>query len=272
MEQIVQAQVQVRDLKYLLQKLVDKYDPFQVYRFHRDETSRMIEGCFGEQKNNGHCDYWLLIVTDGKSRIENAVQDFVNAHYSLGKATVIAHGRESIEKSISDGFSFFANVFNTGKLLYNKQFVISTPSASTIDRTIKFETAKAIFQEGISRAEGFLHGAVECFENKKYNVSAFMLHQTVEQCCIALIRYHMDYRCDIHNLNRLLLMCRCFSNVPYDLLNSTDENEKLAFDKLVKSYSNARYGTDFKIEEFEIKLLVFKVEELLKFSAVPLGI
>src|SRR3954469_13102818 len=110
MEQTVQAQVQLRDLNYLLQTIVRKYDPLQIYRFHMDEASRKVEGCFSDNQTNGHCDYWLLMVMDAKSRIENAVQDFVNAHYEFGKVTVLAHSKDGIESSINDGYKFFINV------------------------------------------------------------------------------------------------------------------------------------------------------------------
>ncbi|MHA4896349.1 HEPN domain-containing protein [Pedobacter sp. PWIIR3] len=266
MEQTIQARVQVRDINYLLQKLVEKYDPLQIYCFHKDETSRKVEGCFGDRHDNRYCDYWLLLVMDSKSRIENAIQDFVNAHYEFGKITIIAHSKEGIEKSINDGYKFFVNVCSTGKLLYNKQFIVIIPLEVSFERISKPGKSHSLFQEGISRAEGFLHGATECFENKKYNVSAFMLHQTVEQCCIALIKLHMDYRCDIHNLHRLLMMCRCFAEVPYRLFVSGETADLVAFDKLVKSYSNARYRTDFMIEEWEVELLIGKVIGLLEFS------
>jgi len=260
MEQILEKHVQVRDINYLLQKVVDKYDPLQIYCFHKDEQSRKVTGCFGDFQDAGHCDYWLLMVTEGGSRIENAVQDFANAHYDF------AHGKEGIYKSINDGYRFFANVYSTGKLLYNRQFAINTlvPYSSALSGDK--ERLKQRFAEGISRAEGFLHGAIECLGSKKYNVCAFMLHQTVEQCCIALIGLHMDYRCDIHNLHRLLMLCRCFSDVPYNLFITDKEEYRIIFEKLVKSYSNARYVADFKIEEIEIDLLIDRISSLLEFT------
>lgn len=266
MEQTLEKHVQVKDVNYLLQKVVDKYDPLKIYCFHKDERSRKAAGCFGDFQDTGHCDYWLLMVTEGASRIENVVQDFVNAHYEFGKITILAHGREGIDKSINDGYRFFANVYSTADLLYNRQFAINTlvPYSSALPDNQK--RSKHIFAEGISRAEGFLHGATECLSSKKYNVCAFMLHQAVEQCCIALIGLHMDYRCDIHNLHRLLMLCRCFSDVPYQLFITGVEEDKVAFDMLVKSYSNARYTTDFEIEESDIDILIEKTSQLVRFS------
>ena len=266
MEQILEKHVQVRDINYLLQKVVDKYDPLQIYCFHKDEQSRKVAGCFGDFQDAGHCDYWLLIVLEGGSRIENAVQDFANAHYEYGKITILAHGKEGIEKSINDGYRFFANVFSAGDLLYNRQFAINTLVIYSSALPDHQERLKHRFDNGISRAEGFLHGAIECLASKKYNVCAFMLHQAVEQCCIALIGLHMDYRCDIHNLHRLLMLCRCFSDVPYQLFITGREEDRVIFTRLVKSYSSARYGTDFKIEEAEITSLRDKISELVSFS------
>lgn len=271
MEQTLEKQIQVRDINYLLKKVVDKYDPMQIYCFHKDQQSRKVSGCFSDFQDAGYCDYWLLMVTEGGSRIENAVQDFVNAHYEIGKITILAHGKEGIDRSISDGYRFFANVYNAGKLLYNRQFCLKTYILYSSVLTSYRERSKLAFDNGISRAEGFLHGAKECVASKKYNVCAFMLHQAVEQCCIALVGLHMDYRCDIHNLHRLLMLCRCFTDVPYKLFITDREEDMAAFDKLVKSYSNARYGVDFKIEEFEIELLIDRGVELLKFTKGILG-
>ena len=266
MEQTLEKQIQVRDINYLLQKVVDKYNPLQIYCFHKDEQSRKVSGCFSGFQDAEHCDYWLLMVTEGGSRIENAVQDFVNTHYEFGKITILAHGKEGIARSISDGYRFFANVYNAGKLLYNRQFCVKTYILYSSVLTSYRERSKLAFDNGISRAEGFLHGAKECLASKKYNVCAFMLHQAVEQCCIALIVLYMDYRCDIHNLYRLLMLCRCFTDVPFKLFITGSEDDQAIFDKLVKSYSNARYALDFKIEALEIDMLLEQVSSLLNFA------
>jgi HEPN domain-containing protein len=266
MEQTVAVRTQLRDISYLLQKLIDKYNPLQIHCFHRHEQSKKVEGCFGSVQDSGYCDYWLLMVTEGISRIESAVQDFTNAHYEFGKVIILAHGKEGIDRSINEGYRFFANVFSTGKLLYSREFYIHLLIPLEPVLVAHQERSERRYAEGMSRARGFLHGAIECLATKEYNVCAFMLHQAVEQCCIALIGLHMDYRCDIHNLYRLLLLCRCFSEVPYELFITGREEDRVVFEKLVKSYSNARYGMDFRIEEGEIDLLMERVSSLLKFD------
>jgi len=262
MEQTVAVRTQLRDISYLLQKVIDKYNPLQIYCFHRDEQSKKVAGCFGSVQDSGYCDYWLLMVTEGSSRIESAVQDFANAHYEFGKVIILAHGKEGIDRSINDGYRFFSNVYSTGKLLYSREFYIRPLMSLEPASLAHQERLERRYAEGMSRARGFLHGAIECLATKEFNVCAFMLHQAVEQYCIALIGVHMDYRCDIHNLYRLLMLCRCFSEVPYGLFITDREEDRIVFDKLVKSYSSARYGMDFRIEEGEIDLLMGRVQGL----------
>lgn len=80
-------------------------------------------------------------------------------------------------------------------------------------------------------ADGFLMCASECLENEQYGICAFMLHQAVEQACICLVRVHIAYRSKFHNLYRLLRLCQCFSERPFQLFLSTPEDERL-FDVL----------------------------------------
>jgi HEPN domain-containing protein len=263
MEQTLEKCIQIKDIKYLLKKLADKYDPLQIYCFHKEEKSTKTEGCFTERKNTEYCDYWLLMVAESASRIESAVQDFANAHYEFGRITLLAHGKESIEKSIDNGFMFFANVYRYGKLMYNRQLSVTVVVTNYFVSAGYSQTLQQRFGDGISKAEGFLHGAIECLSSRKYNICIFMLHQAVEQCCIALIGRHMDYRCDSHNLQRLLMLCRCFSEEPYQLFISGNKEERVVFEKLLKSYSNARYAADFSVEELEVKLLIDKVSKLI---------
>lgn len=274
--QTLKPNIPKKDISYLLQKLVSKYDPLQIYCFHKHQETRNIEGCFMDQIDTNHCDHWLLMVMEDIIRIENAVQDFANAHYESGKVTVLVHGGESIDKSISEGNRFFAIVLSSGKLLYTRQFTTSMLNTKYSASIAYNEIKKQRYDNGISKAEGFLQGAIECLETRKYNICAFMLHQAVEQCCISLIGLHMDYRCDIHNLYRLLMLCRCFTELPYSLFisvhahnRSTRTDDKITFDKLVKSYSNARYAPDFKIRKAEIRILIDKVSALIRFSKKP---
>jgi HEPN domain-containing protein len=111
-------------------------------------------------------------------------------------------------------------------------------------------------------ADGFLMCAAECLAKKQFSISTFMLHQAVEQACICLIRVHIAYRSDFHNLSRLLRLCTCFSEKPFQLFLSTPEDERL-FDVMAKSYSASRYQDDFAVSRQDAESLYQRVASFL---------
>ncbi|MGQ7855505.1 HEPN domain-containing protein [Pedobacter sp. WC2501] len=120
-------------------------------------------------------------------------------------------------------------------------------------------------------ATGFLKSAKECLTNQHYNLSAFMAHQVVEQCCIVLIRVYLAYRSDIHNLYRQLRMCDSFSPAPSRLFLSGIEEDKRLFDIMVKSYSAARYKDDFKVDQADAEQIFTRVSTFLKLTEIMCG-
>jgi len=119
--------------------------------------------------------------------------------------------------------------------------------------------AQKHFEYRIALADGFLQGAAECFANRQYNVSTFMLHQVAEQCCIALLHVYLDYRLHIHNLNRALRLCGCFSDRPLKLFASGGLNDHRLLDLLIKSYSHSRYKDDFVVAQEDAEKLYGRV-------------
>lgn len=92
-----------------------------------------------------------------------------------------------------------------------------------------------------------------------------MIHQVIEQCLIALIRVHLAYRSEIHNLGRMLGLCTAFSDRPLKKFLSGSAEDKRLFEVLTKSYTGARYAPTFKVNEEEAiyqKVSAFKVMTL----------
>lgn len=110
-------------------------------------------------------------------------------------------------------------------------------------------------------ATGFLNSASQSIRVEAYYENGvFMLHQAVEQACISLIKVHMGYRIDLHNLNRLLNLCKCFSDKPADLFLADDTESIRLFQILRESYGNARYAEDFKITPEDAIAILEKVD------------
>jgi hypothetical protein len=59
------------------------------------------------------------------------------------------------------------------------------------------------------------------------------------------------------------MLCRCFSDVPYKLFITGKEGDRVAFDKLVSSYSNARYNDGFLVSVENADCLYERVSALM---------
>lgn len=252
----------VKDLDYLLTRLVTKYNPLQILSFNHICEKKQLKGCFGTAEEEISNAYYLLMVTEDSKRIENSVQDFSTAHYDKGEVIIIVHGKQAIDKSISEGDRFFRTVYQQGKLLYSMDSFHWNSSFEIPDINHNKEVKNQHFDRGMMRARGFFNCAKESLASSDLQVCAFLLHQAVEQYCIASISLHMEYRCNIHNLYRLVMLSRCFTENLYKIFLSTDADQQL-FKKLTQGYIGCRYRSDFDISIEDLKKLVCRINRVL---------
>lgn len=245
-----------------VQRLAQKFEPMQIFSFSRNTCTQNTDGCFNESPVFFKCDYCLLVVTETATRIDYEIQDFANTYYRHGTTTIISHGRQSVMDAVQHNSRFFISVLATGKLLYSNDGLLG---GDTIHPYISTKGAvKALKHYGhrIPLADGFLMCASECLKKEQFGICAFMLHQAVEQACICLVKVHIAYRSEFHNLYRLLRLCTCFSQRPFQLFLSTPEDERL-FDVLAKSYSGSRYKDDFTVSRQDAESLYKRVASFL---------
>ncbi|MET4139678.1 HEPN domain-containing protein [Pedobacter sp. UYP1] len=247
--------------KIFVKSLIQKFLPQQVFCFAKKSLLEQSNGCFIDSGNDYDSHYCLLIVTETTTRIDHEIQEFANVHYKHGVITILCHGKETILEAMKANNRFFITVFNTGHLLYSHDGMTEPDFPVRFIPTQAGIKAKKQLQHRTPLIEGFLTGAYQCLINGQYNICTFMLHQTVEQCCIVLIRVHIAYRSEIHNLKRLLNLCKCFSSKPFKtLLSGTSEDERL-FEILIKSYSEARYGDHFSVESEDVQHLYDRITD-----------
>ena len=257
-----------KDFSYFLEKLVDKFQPLYVFCFAKHVESSEKISCFAVASHSYSCDYHLLMVSEKSTRIEHTVQDFANAHYDEGKITILVHGKESIDKAIGSNNRFFITVYKTAEPLYSWNSVPPLVHDADFDVVAADTRTRKFFEHRISLAQGFIDCAMECMAKGQHNLCVFNLHQVVEQCCIALIGVHMDYRCDIHNLRRLITLCRCFSDEPYQLFFPSEPDDERLFAVLVGSYVKVRYTEDFYIDTEDLNKLSGHCISLMKIISV----
>lgn len=245
-----------------IQRLAQKFEPLQIFSFSKNTCTQNKQGCFNESPVSFKCDYCLLVVTETATRIDYEMQDFANTYYRHGTITLICHGRQSVMDAVQHNSRFFISVLTTGKLLYSNDGLLDGDLKPSYIPTKGAVKALKHYNHRMPLANGFLMCASECLEKEQFGICAFMLHQAVEQACICLVRVHIAYRSEFHNLYRLLRLCQCFSEKPFQLFLSTSEDERL-FDIMAKSYSGSRYKDDFSVSWQDAESLYQRVASFL---------
>ncbi|MGY6744915.1 MAG: HEPN domain-containing protein [Cecembia sp.] len=241
-----------------LKLLVEKYQPTRIISFGKQSLQNKNKGCFVNSKTEVK-HYCLLICMESCTRIDYEIQDFINHHYQDGQITIVCHGENSIMEQLEANNRFFITVLSKGKYLYSKSGFIENQLPPKYNPLNALEKAEKHFNHRIFLAKGFFDCARESQCRGNYMITAFSLHQAVEQSCILLIKIHLDYRSEFHNLFRLLGLCRSFSDEPYNVLVGERPSSQRLFNILIRSYGKARYSLDFDVSQKDAEALCEKV-------------
>lgn len=258
--------LQWRELQGLITPLVSQYKTEYIICFGCLNDTKATTSCFIEDVKQSNTHYFLLMITTAVTRIEHEVQDYVNSHFDKAGITIIVHGLETITNAINQGSRFFTAVCRDGMQLYTASGLRLNLDYPHLNPATTLAKAEKHYYHRYCMALGFMEAAGECFEKEYYNNTIFMLHQAVEQACIAMIRVFMAYRSDIHNLSRLLNLCHCFSGEPAALFpRKTTEDQRL-FQLLLKSYTDARYRDEYKVTSQDAGMLCTQVRALIELT------
>lgn len=258
---------QCKKLEEIVGSLVNQYHPESIICFGFQHNIKEVSNCFTQPVNDSHSHYFLLMITKDITRIEHEVQDHVNRHFD-DLITILVHGVKTVTNAIGEGSRFFIRVCHYGFQLFSANGLRLNMDYPILSTAKTLASAERHYRHRYSMALGFMEAADTCFESQFYNNSIFMLHQAVEQACIALIRVYMAYRSDMHNLARLFNLCLCFSDEPAALFPRKTEEDLRLFQLLLKSYSEARYRDEYKVSSNDADILCTQVRELIKLTEI----
>jgi HEPN domain-containing protein len=251
------------ELKHVVAILSERYQPERIFCFGHIMEHNASSGCFRDLIDQVSHHYFFLMVTSETPRKESEIQDYINTHVPELKITIIVHGKASVERAICQGNSFFIDVYRAGTVLHQKPDVspvLNCPILNPKKHAIKREN---YFLDYYDIATGFLTAADHCCDRGYFKNALFMLHQTVEHTCIALIRLFTGYRPATHSLTKSLNLCRCFSDEPAAFFSCRTGEEKRLFELLSKGYSDARYADKFDINEDDVSKLRLQLRDFL---------
>jgi HEPN domain-containing protein len=254
---------QPEELNSAIILLVERYRPEEIFCFNTIGLYGTTSGCFRVCRNQKTMHYFLLMVTKEVTRKETEVQDYINTHISGIKITIIVHGKSSVEQAINQGNSFFIDIYMKGESFYHAIDGLSTHQCPNLNQRKQALKRQDCFLDHYDTAAGFLFAAESCADRAYYNNALFMLHQTLEHACIALIRLFINYRPATHSLTKSLNLCLCFSDEPDGFFPRRTTEEKRLFELLSSGYSDARYNNKFKAVENDVSILRFQLRDFL---------
>ena len=134
-------------------------------------------------------------------------------------------------------------------------------------RKLSFREIRDIAQNEFDKlfpfACDFLTGVKDYFILKeKYNLSAFMLHQSCEKLYNTILMVFTNYRPKSHRLQDLGGMVKRFSMELVTVFPQNTDDEKECFDLLCRAYIEAHYNKDYKITREQLEYLISRLEIL----------
>lgn len=256
---------ELTQLTDFVKKLTERYQPVLLVSFGYSATLKISNGSFIATSITSNHEHHLLMITETNAKISHEVQEFADVHYKDGSICILSHGMKTVTEALEKDHRGFKTILRDGCLLYSKG-VISPLFLSITHSDIDADLLMEQYERSNLFAKGFLGAAKLSLEEANYDLALFLMHQSVEQCTIMLIRVFMGYRSQLHNLKRQLQLCNSFSPKPYQhFLSGGSENKRL-FDILVKSYANARYKDEYIVNQADAEAIFIRVSTFHKLT------
>jgi predicted nucleotidyltransferase len=214
-------------------------------------------------------DFDILLILKNKDLPEYEIQDkIVNIINYKAPLNVLISYIEHVNEGLEKGQYFFTEIIETGILLHDEntvQLAKARKLSSKERKKIAKEDFDFWFNNGIQfllSAEVLLEDAIK--KNKKPNLVAHQLHQSVESFYGAALLVFTGYKPKIHNLDKYRKQLK---NISSDILSvfpfPTDDRYELElFSLLKRAYIGGKYKKDFEVNISELEDLIKRVIDL----------
>lgn len=248
-------------LRDAISRVADAIKPEAIICYGRRQTNRDVWSAFKQvSMPDVRLHFDILIITRPEGRFkDHEVLDTINQLNSESIRLIpVIHNIKAVQEAILKGSRFFTTVCKNGILLYGEV----KPEVGFVEK-VSLKSDDSHWTHHFGLANQFLNGAGHYLSNAEPSLSVFMLHQTTEHACIAIIHARLGYRSTTHNLNRLLALTENISAELSGLFPRQTETERELFNLLVHAYGDVRYRQSFTISPEQAKVLFERVKELI---------
>ena len=211
-------------------------------------------------------DFDILIITKDRKTAKRSktwrdLEAQLRDHPKLTKTNIIHHSIGFVNNKLEKNSYFFLDILKEGILLYDSgNYQLAEPKElNPAERKAK---AQEEFEHWFEGANNFLDLFETAFEKGKQKEAAFLLHQATERYYAAILLVFTDYKPRTHDIEDLGNQAGKLHPGFLRVFPTKTEEEKRRFELLKKSYIDARYTKNFKIEKAELNYLSGRVNIL----------
>lgn len=259
-----------KELKLITRIILDKFPEAEmIILFGSYARGTWVEDSYVEDKviYEYASDFDILLITkDQKIASQARKQTFVEQAIEKKKqiktpVSIIYHGINYVNTSISQGHYFFTDIKKEGILLYDSG-KYKLAETKELTPAAKKKNAEEDFEQWFESAKRFYTNYQDNFKRQWYKEAAFLLHQAVERFYHTIIVVFTGNKPKMHNLETL---GKRAANMDGEFLKifprDTVEQDRL-FKLLKHAYVDARYKKEYKITKAELEYLAKRVKIL----------
>jgi HEPN domain-containing protein/predicted nucleotidyltransferase len=259
-----------KELKLITRIILDKFPEAEmIILFGSYARGTWVEDSYVEDKviYEYASDFDILLITkDQKIASQARKQTFVEQAIEKKKqiktpVSIIYHGINYVNTSISQGHYFFTDIKKEGILLYDSG-KYKLAETKELTPAAKKKNAEEDFEQWFESAKRFYTNYQDNFKRQWYKEAAFLLHQAVERFYHTIIVVFTGNKPKMHNLETL---GKRAANMDGEFLKifprDTAEQDRL-FKLLKHAYVDARYKKEYKITKAELEYLAKRVKIL----------
>ena len=249
------------DLNAAVARLVSNIAPSAIICFGHSGVIENHESCFNKANIERHHFDLLVVQANGAHYKSHEIVDFVKGQFPDGlSVNVLSHSEKSVSEALRDRHPFFCKIFNEGFILHVAQHFQFERSLGD-SKNSEPSKSKRESERSFTLSQSLLEVASDALSSGSHDVGVFLLHQSVEQMCIASIKAHLSYRPTTHNVANLIDLVGCYLPEVKDLFPCNTSDEQELFDFLRKAYSDVRYKASYRIPEHIAFSLLERVTE-----------
>jgi predicted nucleotidyltransferase/HEPN domain-containing protein len=258
------------ELKLITRIILDKFSEAEmIILFGSYARGTWVEDSYVEDKviYEYASDFDILLITkDQKIASQARKQTFLEQAIEKKKqiktpVSIIYHGINYVNTSISQGHYFFTDIKKEGILLYDSEKYKLTETKELTPASKK-KNAEEDFKQWFESAKTFYTAYEHIVGKRRYKEAAFLLHQATERFYHTIIVVFTGNKPKMHNLETL---GKRAANMDGEFLKifprETAEQDRL-FKLLKHAYVDARYKKEYKITKAELEYLARRVKVL----------